>query len=367
MKRSLIALSVLSLLGQNAFADVKRASPTKEERALKKDLEKELDLELENDFQIALDGEVNASNFTGDYGGANFNESYVSLSTTYKNRIRTVITAKLEEIFKENEVKLSDDFSLGEFIKEAYIEIREINGAPVAVIIGKQPVAFGQNVQAMPLFKNNPLSRLQEIREVFGLTVELSEGLFGLFDQVEVSVFESQDKDFEIGKVDGLSIRISKALTENWLATLSHAEQGNTHLSTRNEKRSSVGLIGETSDGSLVGWAEGIFFSNNPEYSNSSFGITAGGMIRVHETTDIIVEYNYIEKEVRQIGLGVMVSLRENISLGAEVRYSDYVSKKDEFSFGLNVSYTFGSTGRVQNETSIFGKDSAFDEDDLLD
>jgi len=389
VKKSLIALSILTLLAQSALATdtngdkkEKKKEAEKQEQVKKEkepevdeydeiddfdDLDAELDEGLESDFQISVDGEVNANAMTGSNDGVNFSDSYVSLSAVYKNKIRAVITAKLEEIFKDNKIDLNDDFSLGEFIQEAYIEIREIKGAPVAVIVGKQPIAFGQNVQAMPIFNNNPLADLQEIDEVFGLTVELTEGLFGIFDQAEVSVFESKEGDFEIGKIDGVSIRLSKALTDNWLLSVSHVEQGNSHLSTGNERRTSVGLIGETSDGMLVGWVEGMYFSNNPKYPNSSFGITAGGMMRVHETTDIIVEYTYVEKEVHQIGLGARVALTQNLSLGAEVRYNDYVSAKDEFTFGLNMTYTFGTSGRVQNQTSIFGGGDDDIEDDILD
>lgn len=392
MKKSLIALSVITLLGQSAAFAGDQDPPVKKKEKEEKttttkpkaeevepdmyddiddfaDLDAELDEALESDFRVSVDGEINANAMSGSKDSVNFKESYVSLSAVYKNKIRAVITAKLEEIFKENKVDLNDDFSLGEFIQEAYIEIREVKGAPIAVIVGKQPIAFGQNVQAMPLFSENPLADLQEIDEVFGLTVELTEGLFGLFDQAEVSVFESKEGDFEIGKIDGVSVRLSKALTDNWLVSVSHVEQGNSHLTTGHERRTSVGLIGETSDGMLVGWVEGMYFSNNPKYPDSEFGITAGGMMRVHETTDVIVEYTWVEKEVQQIGLGARVALTQNISLGAEVRYSDYVSGKGEdgFSFGLNMTYTFGTSGRVQNQTSIFGGEKTEREDDILD
>ena len=229
MKKSLIAISILTLLGQTAFAQDAGSGTKNENQKQEKvqkdetddyadiddfsDLDDELDEGLESDFQISVDGEINANAISGvGTDGANFDESYVSLSVVYKNKIRAVITAKLEEIFKDNEIELNDDFSLGEFIKEAYIEIREIKGAPVAVIVGKQPIAFGQNVQAMPIFKNNPLSNLQEIDEVFGLTVELTEGLFGLFDQAEVSVFESK-LDVASSRIRiGASFKIARAI-----------------------------------------------------------------------------------------------------------------------------------------------------------
>lgn len=317
------------------------------------------DLELlGGDLRIGYEGEVNLNGTSSnrENEAVDLKGSYVTLSATWKNKIRAVITGKLEKIFEENDIELKDGFKLEEFIADAYIEIREINGSPMAVIVGKHPIAFGQNIQAMPLFKNNPLANLQEIDEVFGLTVDLTEGLFGIFDQAEVSVFETEAGDLSIGKIDGVSVRLSKMLTDNWLLTLSHAEMGNNHLNTGKERRTSVGLIGESTDGMLVGWVEGMFFSNNPEYPNSSFGITTGAMVRVHETTDVIVEYTYIEKELHQIALGTRVALTQNLTIGAEIRYNNYVERKDEIVLGVNLNYSFGSSGRAANEHYIFGK-----------
>lgn len=311
---------------------------------------------LGGDFKVDVDGEINTNGMYGTESGrsANLNSSYVTLSGTFKDKIRAVITANLGQIFKDNKIELNDNFDLEEFIKEAYIEIRQVGGAPIAIIVGKQPMAFGQNVQSMPIFKNNPLADLQEIEEVMGVTVELSEGLFGLFDMAEVSAFETKGGDLEIGKLDGVSVRLSKMLTDQWLLTLSHAELGNSHLSSGHERRTSIGLIGETQDGMLVGWVEGMYFSNNPKYPNANFGITAGGSIRVHETTDVIVEYTWIEKEVSQIALGVKTALTSNITVGAEVRYNNYVERKDDIVFGVNVTYSFGTSGSNRNENYLF-------------
>ena len=269
----------------------------------------------------------------------------------------------MEQIFKDGNVEFNDDFSIGEFISEAYIEIREVGGSPIAIIIGKQPMAFGQNVQAMPLFENNPLANLQEIDEVYGITVDLTEGLFGIFDQAEVSVFETGAGDLELGKIDGVSIRLSKMITDQWLVTLSHANLGENNLG--DERRTSVGLIGETSDGNLVGWVEGMYFSNNLEYPNSSFAITVGGMMRVHETTDVIVEYNWVEKELQEIGLGVRTALTRNLSVGAEVRYRNYVERDNEVVFGIMLTYTFGNNEYSGNENYLFGDN--IDGDDFED
>lgn len=312
---------------------------------------------LGDDFKLGYDAEINLNSLTSkvDGGDIRLQSSYVKLSLEWKNKVRAVVKTKLEEIFAENKIDLNDDFSLGEFIKEAYIEIREVNGSPMAIIVGKQPMAFGQGVEAMPLFKNNPLVQLQEIDEVFGVTVDLSEGLFGIFDQAELSVFETEGEDLKLGEIDGVSLRLSKMITDQILLTLSHAELGNNHLDSGHERRTSIGLIGESTDGVLVGWVEGIYFSNNPEYPKAEFGLTVGGMMRVHETTDVIVEYNMIQNELQEIGLGVRTNLTQNVTVGAEVRYRNYVERKDDVIFGISLTYRFGSTPYSRNDTYLFG------------
>ncbi len=290
---------------------------------------------LGNDFNLEVEGETNLSYSTA--SKVQFHHSYVSLSLDWQNKIRTTITTRLDHIFKEQGIRFAKHFNLGTFIKEAFIEIKEVNGAPVAVVVGKQPIPFGQNVEAMPLFQNSPLD--QSIEEVFGFTVDLQEGIFGVFDQVELSLFETESGDFEIGRMDGVSVRMSKLLTDQFLMTLSHAQLGNTHTDTGHEKRTSIGLIGESTDGVLVGWIEGFIFSNNPKYQNSNYGVTLGALMKLNGTTDVIVEYSYIEKEIKETGIGLKKHLSDNLQAGIEVRYNN----RDKLTFGIGVSYQFGA------------------------
>ena len=108
-----------------------------------------------------------------------------------------------------------------------------------------------------------------------------------------------------------------------------------------------------------------MYFSNNLEYPNSSFAITVGGMMRVHETTDVIVEYNWVEKELQEIGLGVRTALTRNLSVGAEVRYRNYVERNNEVVFGIMLTYTFGNNEYSGNENYLFGDN--IDGDDFED
>jgi len=312
--------------------------------------------DIRDDLTFGIDGEINtnAGYSSSSHENANLDDSFVSLSAQWRDKVKVVVSAKIQEFLKNNNVQFNDDFEFAEFIREAYIEIREVAGSPVAVIIGKQPMAFGQNVQLMPVFNNNPMSNLQEIDEVFGFTVDLTEGLFGLFDRVELSVFESKRGDLEIGTIDGASVRVSKMLTDQWLLTLSHAEIGNTDIGGEHERRTSVGLIGETTDGYVVGWAEAMYFTNNPKYQNSNFGLTGGIMVRVHETTNVVVEGTWISKELYEVALGANVALTENMTFGPEIRYRNSETNGSEVIFGVNVRYTFGNTGTPRNEDYLF-------------
>ena len=317
---------------------------------------------LGDDFKVGYEAELNSNASTSTEGSesVNLRGSYISLNVEYKNKIRLVLSAKLEKIFKDNKVEFNDDFDLGEFIDEAYIEIKEVGGSPIAVIVGKQPIPFSQKVQAMPLFSDNPLANLQSIDEVFGVTVDLTEGLFGIFDQVELSAFETQAGDLEIGNINGASVRLSKMLTDNILLTVGHAELGANSSEEEHSRRTRVGLVAESTDGMLVGWVEGMYFSNDPTYPDSSFGITAGAIVRVHRTTDIIVEFSAVENELKQYAIGTRTALTSRTTLGVEVRYNDWDNRDNDVVFGVNVSYTLGSDGYKPNEEYLFDGDDSF-------
>lgn len=312
--------------------------------------------DIRDDMSFGIEGEINSNTgySTNSHENVNLDDSYVALSAQWRDKVKFVVSAKIQEFLKNNDVQFNDDFEFAEFIREAYIEIREVGGSPVAVVVGKQPIAFGQNVQTMPIFNNNPMASLQEVDEVFGFTVDLTEGLFGMFDRVELSVFETERGDLEIGRIDGASIRVSKMLTDQWLLTLSHAEMGNSHLSSGHERRTSVGIIGETTDGYVVGWAEAMYFTNNPQYKDANFGLTGGIMVRVHETTNVVVEATWIRKELYEIALGANVALTENLTMGPEIRYRNSEAHGSEVIFGVNMRYTFGNTGAPRNEDYLF-------------
>lgn len=323
---------------------------------------------LGSDFNFGIDGVVNLGamvNRDGQFSGT-MQKSFVQLSLEWRQRVRAVITARLDHLFDENNVHFTDDFSIGEFIQDAYIEIREVAGSPVAIVVGRQHIPFAQGVEAMPFYKNNPLYELQDIEGVYGFTVNLTQGLFGLFDQAEVSVFESEGGSFKLGRIDGMSLRLSRMITEHWLLTLSHARLGNNHLGDdARETRTSIGLIGETRDGVIVGWAEGMIITNNPEYVETNLGLTAGVMMNVYRATDVIVEYSWLQKELQEIALGVSTNLSKRVTLGAEIRYRHNFSQRNDVITGVILTFVFGNSPYSHNYDYLFGRDD--DDDDYFE
>jgi len=310
---------------------------------------------LNDDFKVSYYGEVSANGVAHPDYNYNYTSAWLSLSVEWKNKVRAVLTTSLTTIFEENRVKLEDDFSLEEFITEAYIEIKEVGGSPVAIIVGKRSIPFVKSVEAMPVFGNNPVSEMYDIDEVFGLTVKLDQGLFGLFDSAEFSAFETEAGDMSIGSINGVSVKLSKELSKNVVvnAGLARMDSDNNPLGT--EGRAILGVIGKSDDGDLVGWVNGMLFSNNPQYPNSDFALTAGVKVQVTKSTDVVVEMTYVEKEVMQYAIGTNTALTSRITVGAEVRYNDYEdARDDEIVFGVNARYTFGVDGYAPNDEYLF-------------
>ncbi len=304
---------------------------------------------LNNDFKVDYYGEVNGNYVQHDDYNYNYTYGWVSLGVEWKNKIRAVLTTSLTAVFEDGDVKFEDGFDIEEFISDAYIEIKEVGGAPVAVIIGKRSIPFGQSVEEMPIFGNNPIGDMYDKDGVFGLTVRLDKGFFGLFDSAEISAFETEGDDLSIGTINGAAVKLSKEVTQNIVASVGAAKLDE-------ETRVTVGLVAKSSDGDLVGWINGMVFSDNPEFPNSDFAITAGSRYSITSSTDVIIEMTYVEKEVVQYALGLDQAITSRFTVGVEVRYNDYqTSQEDEVVFGIRAKYEFGSNGYAPNEEYLFG------------
>lgn len=307
---------------------------------------------LGDDFKVDYYGQLNGNYVKHEDYAYNYTYAWLSLGVEWRQKVRAVITTSLTTIIEDNDIKLENDFSIEEFITDAYIEIREVAGTPVVVVVGKRSIPFASAVEAMPVFGNNPLAEQYDIDEVFGFSMRLDQGFLGLFDSAEISAFETDKGDLKIGTINGVSVRLNKQLTQSIALNAGHAQMGD-------EGRTTLGLITKTNDGDLVGWINGMIFSNNPEYPNSDFAITAGAKYQVTGSTDVVVEMTYVENEVMQYAVGTNVAITRRFSVGAEVRYNDYLDGRDgEIVLGANARYTFGVNNYAPNEEYLFDGDN---------
>ena len=311
---------------------------------------------LGDDFTFDYYGQVNANGVVYPDYGYNYTYSWLSLGVEWRHKVRAVLTTNLTTLIENGDVRLENGFDIEEFITNAYIEVREVGGLPVAIIVGKRSIPFANAVEAMPVFGNNPLSEQFDIDEVFGFSVRLNEGFLGIFDGAEISAFETEEGDLSIGSINGVSVKLDTQLTDSISLGLGQVlidRDGET------ESKTTIGLIGKSASGDLVGWINGMVFSNNPEYPGSDFAITAGAKFQFTGSTDVVVEMNYVEKEVMQYAVGANVDLTRRLTVGAEVRYNDYQDDSDdEVVFGLNARYSFGVNDYAPNDEYIFGSEN---------
>ena len=314
---------------------------------------------ITDDWSIQLDGQYASDTFFQELPGANpqrnLSESFVNLSTAYQERIRLSIMANIGHLIDSNELSFNDDFDVEKFIREAYIEIRNINGMPVAIIIGKQPITFGQNIQEMPGWANSPLRSLQELDEVYGLTIKLTKSVLGLFDQIEYSLYEQESGDLSLGKLNGHNLRLTKYLNEKLLLTIGLQQK---EVKNQEQSRSArVGLVGTNKSGKLIGWAEGMIFSNDPNYPNSNFALTLGASYQYVQNNRVVLEFNLIERELIQLGLGLKTQVNQSLSAGVDLRYGiNLTSGEPEYFLGFNITYRFniGTNNNINDELLLF-------------
>ena len=71
-----------------------------------------------------------------------------------------------------------------------------------------------------------------------------------------------------------------------------------------------------------------------------------------------MVEFNYVENALNQYAIGTRTALTANTTLGVEVRYNDYQDgRENDVVFGVNLNYSFGSSGYRPNEEYLFDGD----------
>lgn len=266
------------------------------------------------------------------------NKTCIKITADLSENVRAHVLLKLIHYFKENgSTDVVNKTDLEKWLNQAYIEIHDIEGVPMAFIVGKHWVAFGANVNKMPTPENSPLFLDGLYDEVFGFTVSLEEVPF--FDLVEVSGFETEGGDLSIGDYYGASVRLTKDITDKLKAKVSHLHANNEDLDNTNS--TSVGLI--FADGTWTGWFEGIYLDGSKQYPDSGFGMTTG-VSKKFEAGTVAVEIAYIENSLIQYGIGFLFDIVENVQVAPEIRYNDYEDgRENDWQVAVRVIMKFKS------------------------
>lgn len=240
--------------------------------------------------------------------------------------IKAVVKARLEQTIVEN--GKSQDWQkveIEKLIEEAYIQIEtdKISGLPRAIItVGKQTMAFGQALTELPMFRDNLLYNLNAEREMVGLTVTLPTNFLKVVDSVAISMYENGAGDFKVADEKGVSIKVTKAVSERLKLQASALVKENANT-TDKEKRGSIGFVYEGKDGKFKVWAEGLVFDNNPTMPNAKYGGQVGGSYQLGRGA-IVVEYQYLEEQAQELALAYNLPVNSWLVIAPEVRYTKY-------------------------------------------
>jgi hypothetical protein len=250
------------------------------------------------------------------------NKLKIKVKAQISENIRAVIALSIKEKLMNNgewqSLDLSDN-EIEKMIEEAYVEVKMVKGSPVAFIVGKQAMAFGQNVSGMAITSssaNTNMSGVSKIKEVIGMTVKMDVNFFSLFDTLETSVFESGSGDLEIGEMNNMSIRLGGDLTENLRITTSvmSRDQGQGR-----EQSGSIGFVYKNGDWTAHTEALGIV--NNNSINETKFAVNTGLIYKLSSKSKVAVEYTWIEDSVNELGLAYKIQATDNISVGPQVIY----------------------------------------------
>lgn len=298
-------------------------------------------------------------------------ESFVRLSSQLSEHIRVAVALELTRTLREDgKWTKQDALDINALLREASIEIHDVGGVPVAFVVGKHEIAFGQALAAMPAYTRSPLYATQSINRVMGLTVRLDERIFDVIHAIEASVFSSESDSpilthAKPGRIDSASVRIRGELFEGLQFQASAMHLGNRHLGNEaSEQRYSVGLIYQDPQGHWMAWIEGIYHADqkNPNFgTNAHFAITAGASRKAGPGL-VVAEVTWIQNVLLEVGLGYRLNISRNVSIGPEIRFthwSDGASSggsANDLRLALTVAVLLGPSVENPEDEVLFGK-----------
>lgn len=281
--------------------------------------------------KIHFEGELRADVFLSETDVEDFKfktfslkDSYLKLSYQSAKNLRAVLKGKFYAYYDHSDHDFNSNFDFEKFIDEAYITIENRNGLPVVLVVGKQIIAYGQRFSQMPNLSNNATQDFNRIDEVFGFTAVLDRDDMKLFDKVELSFFENESGDLRIGKFNGAAIKLTKLISSKLKMTASFAQ----YKDDKVQKNFSTGLI--YTDNTLTLWSEFYVYENKVDYPNSNYAGNIGVSKEYADDHRFSGQFEYVDENSKQYSLGYEYRLSPSSTLGAEIRFTDYIEVSEQ-------------------------------------
>lgn len=271
------------------------------------------------------------------------------------NRLEAVITAHLSEQIKlvvktrysrqlrQNGESGDSDFDFDEFIREAYVEIRNVGGLPVAVVVGKHEIAFGEHLRALPNYEADPLFGMSRINQVFGVTVALQASdiaaLANYVDSVEVSVFESVARDLEIDDLENVSVRVKKRLSDKLRMSASYMSRE--RRDGRSGSTLGIGVVYQVSEG-LVAWVEGLSFDDARGARGADWGLVLGTSYDLSDRITLVAQISHLEDIETRYSVAGKIKVLKGLEIGPQLTFVRPDQGDDSVEFGITAVYTPG-------------------------
>lgn len=270
--------------------------------------------------------------------GSDYSTIYANANIKLTAKISENITAVL--MFRIRQDLGAQGFSpqaIEKILSEAYIKIEDVGGKPVAFIIGKQTVPFGNLQVKLPNFELDPIVGVNYQRDVIGFTVQLEDT--GFFDLIEASVFETKSGDLSIGDIDGASVRLTKEVNDKIKIVSSAMHKGNG--GAKNEDRQTVGFV--FNDGNWTLWAEGIHMDGHSKYPDSKWSAVSGAEYKIDKNQRVIAQVTYISDSLTRISLAYEMQVYKDVYLSPEMAYVTRPDGSGEWQYVMRTEVRFTS------------------------
>jgi hypothetical protein len=326
---------------------------------------------IRNDFVFQRQRNEDESKTTRD--SLHTQETYIKLSNEVSNHIRVALALELNRSLRQNgRWSPQESININTLLRDATIEIHDVSGYPVAFIIGKQEIAFGQGVAGMPSYTQSGLYNTLGLNRVVGLTVRIDKKILNIIESIESSVFSSEGDASvfkkKLGRIDSFSFRLRGEVKERLQYTASAMFLGNKHLNHGfEENRYSIGLLYTDEKKTWMTWIEGVYHDDkkNPNYGeNAHFGFCAG-ISRNIGPGNLVTELTYIQNLMTEWGLGYKLKATRNMNIGPEIRLTQWKTPdapfKNDLRFGLAIEILLGERTATIDDEVLFGKDKKND------